>query len=440
MEGRAHRGAGPKGAGQVFLQGAVEKGRERAKVRQRPQHLRQGLRQSPSDVLEPGQQPQGIPDVSQVPGRSRAQAQAGKGALHVPAGGEKVLQIVQRNGVRHQAAHVVLAFGDGLQVHQGAGEPVPQRTASHGRAASVQAGEKGVVGAACFRHQIEVFLGRLVQVHVVVGPERGHPQHVAHRAELGGREIVQHRPGRPQGGVGFGDPVALQGRGQKGLQAADGQGVPEKLPRLRQQSKRADRGGESLGLDVGGIEHLPRRKGGHQRRRLLHRKGARLQASRFGGQERHGQGAFRPSVLYGQDGRQASRVFALLRNVGPRGDDPHHPALHDGLPVGLPHLVAQRHAAPGFDQAAQIHGKGVVGNPRHRDVFFGVPAGQGDLQDRGDLPGVVEETFVKVPHPKEQQGVGVLLFPFFILGKPGSYLEPFGYAHTIFSYILSSGG
>ena len=49
------------------------------------------------------------------------------------------------------------------------------------------------------------------------------------------------------------------------------------------------------------------------------------------------------------------------------------------------------------------------GHAAHGDGLAGVlaPGGQGDAEGGGGLPGVIEEEFVEIAHPEEDQGVGL---------------------------------
>ena len=98
-----------------------------------------------------------------------------------------------------------------------------------------------------------------------------------------------------------------------------------------------------------------------------------------------------------------------------RCHDAHDIPVHDRLRAALLRfgggfgLLAHRDPAPGLDQARQIALGGMVGHPSHRDrpALIFAPRGQRDVEHSGGLHGIFEKQLVEIPHPEEQQGIGM---------------------------------
>ena len=235
-------------------------------------------------------------------------------------------------------------------------------------------------------------------------------------AELGLLHVPKHRPRRSQGGVPGLEAEPLQGKDsvavlQEGLRCGHGEQVP--LP-LHQGALQ----GETL--QPPRDEGLLWGKGKKVGPGLLLRQVSRLEPSRGHGQK--GQG---PAGLAGDAGGQQPLLSRFGGHEGPGGDQPDHPPLHQGLAVGFRHLIAQGHPTPRLHQPSQVSVHGVVGHPRHGDGLFGVPGGEGEVQEFRGLHGVVEEEFEEVPHAEEEEVPGVLSLPVEVLLQHGGQLDAF---------------
>ncbi len=96
---------------------------------------------------------------------------------------------------------------------------------------------------------------------------------------------------------------------------------------------------------------------------------------------------------------------------GSRGDHPRDIPLHHAF-CGLRvlDLIADHHLVALAYQAGDVAVGGVVGYARKRHpvaVLIPSPGGQGDIEFPGHHAGVLAERLVKVPHPEEEDGVGV---------------------------------
>ena len=89
---------------------------------------------------------------------------------------------------------------------------------------------------------------------------------------------------------------------------------------------------------------------------------------------------------------------------------------------GIFHLLADGDLESLADQLGDVAFGCVIGHATHGDgdPFFLISGGQRDLKFAGSDDGVFEEEFVKVPKPKKEQGVGVLLFDGSVLPHQGS--------------------
>jgi hypothetical protein len=106
---------------------------------------------------------------------------------------------------------------------------------------------------------------------------------------------------------------------------------------------------------------------------------------------------------------QPAWIKEAVIGEGAGGDDAgdltaDEPAL--GL-AGVLDLVADGDAVAGFEQLLEVDFQRVVREAGHRDLA--VPGGQGDVEDARDDLGVVEEEFVEVAGPEEQEHAGVAL-------------------------------
>ncbi len=168
-------------AGKVLLQGPVQIFPQGGQVREGGQQPGQGLREGQD--RQAGQQAQGVAQGGQVPGASRPKGQPGQGTFHVPRAGKEVLKPGHIRRGLHEEPDRILSPRDGLHVHQGTQQPLPQRPSAHGRAAPVQTGEERGAGGR-LRDELKVALGRGVEAHAALRLKRRDTQNVADSAEL----------------------------------------------------------------------------------------------------------------------------------------------------------------------------------------------------------------------------------------------------------------
>ncbi len=125
-----------------------------------------------------------------------------------------------------------------------------------------------------------------------------------------------------------------------------------------------------------------------------------------------------------RDGSQVIVAAAVeQRIVGERArrHEPDDFALDDPFGRGrIFHLLADRHAMPGRDHLPQITFDRMKRHAGHRNRVFGAEpapaaAGQGDAQRLGRELRVLPEHLVKIPHPKEQDIIGILLLECLVL-------------------------
>ena len=111
----------------------------------------------------------------------------------------------------------------------------------------------------------------------------------------------------------------------------------------------------------------------------------------------------------------AAGVQQAFLGQGAGGDKADDVAGHHGFrPAFLRlfggfHLFADGHAKALADQGQQVVFRRMHRNAAHGDVFAQVFAafGQRDVQRLGRGDGIVEEQFVEVAHPVEQQRIGI---------------------------------
>ena len=93
-----------------------------------------------------------------------------------------------------------------------------------------------------------------------------------------------------------------------------------------------------------------------------------------------------------------------------RRDDARDFALHRALACGwVADLLANRHRLAGFDEPGEIAVNRMVGDAAHGNRRAGglAPRGEGDIEQIRGFGGVTVEQFVEIPHPIEQQAVGM---------------------------------
>ena len=108
-----------------------------------------------------------------------------------------------------------------------------------------------------------------------------------------------------------------------------------------------------------------------------------------------------------------------------RSDNACDPPLHRSPALGrIADLLADGHGFPLAHQLGQIGLHRVHRHPGHGDGFaVGLAApGQGDVQQRGRPPGIVEKQLVEVPHAVKQENVGMLRLDAEILPDDGRVL------------------
>ena len=106
------------------------------------------------------------------------------------------------------------------------------------------------------------------------------------------------------------------------------------------------------------------------------------------------------------------------------GDNP----LHNLVPLlDLPFLLADCNLFASLKKPANIYGCRMVWNAAHR---LSCPFGEDQVQEGAGLPGVGIEHLIEIPHPEEQEGVGIrALYPFVLSDSRG--------VGTVFCHNLS---
>ena len=246
-------------------------------------------------------------------------------------------------------------------------------------------------------------LGRCVEEEVIglpVGLERSKMGSVP--AKRSG-EVVQESPGRGDGHRKVGDPESI-----KRVNLEMGEEKLRGRHRVEEVGFDLLRSGKTEGEiteqrllplwneDLGGgrADHLVEQ--GIGRCEFGHAELARAQI-----------GAGKPvdTPLLGRREDGGREVVALLLQArilqGSRTQDPGDLAADQLACLDLPDLLAERDAPAGGKELLHVAARRVVGNPAHRDL---TALGQGDVQDRRGLLGVVEEHLVEIAEPEEQEG------------------------------------
>ena len=106
----------------------------------------------------------------------------------------------------------------------------------------------------------------------------------------------------------------------------------------------------------------------------------------------------------------------------------HHLAAHEALrELRVLDLLADRHAVPFGDQAAEVVGGGLHGDAGERDVGRAavVARREGEAELSGGELSIVLEHLVEVAHPEKQDRVGVPRFDLAVLlHERGVGLDP----------------
>ncbi len=94
-----------------------------------------------------------------------------------------------------------------------------------------------------------------------------------------------------------------------------------------------------------------------------------------------------------------------------------------------------------LQQPADIDFRGVQGEPGHGNGLFLCPtaAGEGNIQGLGRRVRVLEKQFIKIPHLKEQQSVGVLGLDIQILPEHGGDFVGGGFGHGGYCIVKAGG-
>ena len=144
-----------------------------------------------------------------------------------------------------------------------------------------------------------------------------------------------------------------------------------------------------------------------------------------------------PGVVSVQIDASAEVAAPLLQTGGVDDGTRRHDAddvpLHQPLGGGrILRLLADGHLVALGNEPGDVGVGGVVRDAAHRDLLLKglvlvlIPCGKGQIQLTGRLPGVVPEHLVKIPQPKEQDRVLVLLLDFHILAHHGRH-----FCHTL---------
>ena len=232
-------------------------------------------------------------------------------------------------------------------------------------------------------------------------------------AKILGR-VLDHRPGRPEPGVGGRDPKALEREdsqrlsdrlGARGRREAVGGQFRAEPPRAEgvqgADGRLVVRGGLPAGEvalrdeDLGGIEP------GEHREQVLDPAVAR-QLELPGGQIEPGGVQAEPVERERRQVLRARRLKLARCKRRARAQDPGDLALHELSGLGRLLLVAHRDLPARGEQLADIGVGRVIGNPRHRVLLA---LREREPEEPGGRHGVVEEHLVEIPEPEEQDRV-----------------------------------
>ena len=350
----------------------------------------------------------------------RREPDARQDALEIPDIGEEPAHGLVR-AVLDQGPHRVQALRELLAVAYGSGQPAAQEPASHRRLRAVHdRGERRGVVAGQRVGDFQIAARDRIEDQSVVVPLETHRAHVRQRAALRVPGVDDQRPRRP-------------GRDRTILELE-----PREIVRP-----------ELLDEDPAGRRRVevPRRDS-PQRRVLAHRGELRraLAEKDLGGAEPFdlglgalgvgGLGADEPAAreLESRDAPAsrravnrreevvAVRLEQVLVGQGPRRDDAGDPPLHRPARLrGIPDLLANRGRFALAHQLREIGFDRMRGHSGHGDRNSArTPArGERDVEQLRGTTRVVEEQLVEVPHPIEEQGVGMLCLDAQVLRDDG---------------------
>ncbi len=388
-----------------------------------------------------GQGPERLPESDEIAGAGRAEGDPAEDAVEVLHLAERLAEAPAVEGTEGHLLDRVEPVLDPLELHEGTQDPLPQESAPHRGPRVVEDVEESApspsVGQAL--HELEVAAGQGVEDEDVLRPAGDEARHVREVALLGLAHVAE-------GSAGGGDG-ARRALAPEGLERRDAE-VGEELPAgpVGLEGAVVDGGAGDRPLGLGGVGQPVRQVRLAAGQDLARAGGPDLvaKAVEAGGAVplRDGElagGGLQPrdaeARRAGLDGHQVGglgRVEGGGLELRAGGDDPDDLALHDApRRARVLHLLAEGHPEALADEAGDVGGGGVVGDPAHGDRVA-VPVlrsgGERDLESlRGDHR-VLEEHLVEVAHAEEEERVRVLRLHAVVLLHGGG-LEGTGRRH-----------
>ncbi len=373
--------------------------------------------------LKVGQGDQGIAQAGQVARARAVEGHAGQDPLHVADRLEGLAQWDEALVIEQQR-HRRLTATNLFTVAQWAIEPALEQSRAHGGGGGVEHAGQGVVAAAAQVHvDLQVATAGRIDHHGVVAALHADSGDVWQGRALGIPGIVDQHASGGDGGLQVGAAEAAQVLDlelvAQGARRALEVEQPVALATQAATPLQGGRQGQAFGnQQLGGVEAL---KLGEHLTLALDLQHVEAAA----GELQPGQPPALAERSHGDQQVVAAGIEQRLVVERARGDDAHHAALYRSLAGGrVADLLADRHRLAGSHQAGQVPLGAVVGHPGHGNrLARGLAAlGQGDVEQGGGTPGIVEEQLVEVTHAIEEQHVGVLALDLQVLAHHGSML------------------
>ena len=375
-------------------------------------------------LAQPRDGMQGAAKLRQIARSGGGEADARQDALQIPDVGEQ--RVDGFGGAKlDQHADRVQALRQRLPVADGAGQPAAQQPAAHRGCRPVHdpGQRRRIVSRECMG-DLQVAARHRIEDQRVVVPLEAHRGHVRERTALRIAGVDDQRAGRAgregavfqlEGGEVAGrelldqDPPGRFRLEMPGREAPQGRVLAERGQRRRVLAEQDFGRAEPFDLGRGALGVLGLRAGESAARQLQPRDA--------------------PSSRRAVDRREQvvapvfEQVFVGQR---PRGDDAGDLPLDRAARRGrIADLLADRGRFPFAHEFCEVRLDRMRRHPRHRDRSAArAPAGgERDVEQLRGAAGVVEEQLVEIPHPVEEQGVGMLRLDAQVLrddrGAPG---------------------
>ncbi len=104
-----------------------------------------------------------------------------------------------------------------------------------------------------------------------------------------------------------------------------------------------------------------------------------------------------------------------LRDERSGSDDPDDLPFDERPSVRFRHLLANRDFLPGPDEFLEVWSDGMIRDARHRNGSLRIPTRERNIKYLRRFLCIVEEHFIEIPHPEEQEAIGVFVLPMEIL-------------------------